>query len=166
MRYQTYVAAVAVMAIGLVAAGCSGSPNSNTATSTTASQTITASVSQATTTTGAGPNLKSLMLTPVNTTRTDGPDSIHDNGIHLHFLVDGSPTDVMSAYKTALEGMNWSVSVVSSGGAGGGGGATFTGTSGNTYGVFSGGGYGGVTDVNACAWPSQPANPDCGHGNR
>jgi hypothetical protein len=166
MRYQTYVAAVAVMAIGLVAAGCSGSPNSNTATSTTASQTITASVSQATTTTGAGPNLKSLMPTPVNTTRTDGPDSIHDNGIHLHFLVDGSPTDVMSAYKTALEGMNWSVSVVSSGGAGGGGGATYTGTSGNTYGVFSGGGYGGVTDVNACAWPSQPANPDCGHGNR
>jgi hypothetical protein len=106
------------------------------------------------------------MPTPVNTTRTDGPDSIHDNGIHLHFLVDGSPTDVMSAYKTALEGMNWSVSVVSSGGAGGGGGATYTGTSGNTYGVFSGGGYGGVTDVNACAWPSQPANPDCGHGNR
>jgi len=97
------------------------------------------------------------------TTRTDGPDSIHDNGIHLHFLVNGSPTDVMSAYKTALEGMSWSVSVLS---WGGGGGATFTGSSGNTYGVFSGGGYGSVTDVNACAWPSQPANPDCGHGNR
>jgi hypothetical protein len=166
MRYQTHVAAVAVMAIGLVAAGCSSSPNSNTATSTTASQTITASVSQATTTTGAGPNLKSLIPTPVNTTRTDGPDSIHDNGIHPHFLVNGSPTDVTSAYKTALEGMSWSVSVLSLGGAGGGGGATFTGTSGNIYGVFSGGGYGGVTDVNACAWPSQPANPDCGHGNR
>jgi hypothetical protein len=97
--------------------------------------------------------LKSLIPTPVNTTRTDGPDLIHDNGIHLHFLVNGSPTDVMSAYKTALQGMSWSVTVQSSGGGGGGGG------------VFSGGGYGGVTDVNACAWPSQPANPDCGHGN-
>jgi len=39
-------------------------------------------------------------------------------------------------------------------------------TAGNTYGVFSGGGYGGMTDVDACVWPSQPANPDCGHGNR
>jgi hypothetical protein len=74
----------------------------------------------------------------VNTTRTDGPDSIHDNGIHLHFLVNGSPTDVMSADKTALEGISWSVSVLSLGGAGGGGGATFTGSSGNTDGVFSG----------------------------
>jgi hypothetical protein len=54
--------------------------------STTASQTITASVSQATTTAGADTNLKSLIPTPANTARTDGPDSIHDNGIHLHFL--------------------------------------------------------------------------------
>jgi hypothetical protein len=72
----------------------------------------------------------------------------------------------MSAYKTALEGMSWSVTVLSSGGGGGGGGATYTGSNGNTYGVFTGGGSGGTTDVNACAWPSQPANPDCGHGNR
>lgn len=121
MRYQTYVPAAAAMAIGLVATGCSSSPNSSTATSPTASQTITASVSQATTTAGAGTNLKSLIPTPVNTTRTDGPDAIHDKGIHLHFLVNGSPTDVMSAYKTVLEGMSWSVTVQSSGGGGGGG---------------------------------------------
>jgi hypothetical protein len=70
---------------------------------------------------------------------------------------------VMSSYKTALEGMSWSVTVQSSGGGGGGGGATYTGTNGSSYGVFSGGGYGGTTDVDACAWPSQPANPNCGH---
>ena len=166
MRYQTYVAAAAAMAIGLVAAGCGGSPNSSTATSTTASQTITASVSQATTTASTGGGLKSLIPTPANATRTDGPDSIHDNGIHLHFLVNGSPSDVMSVYKAALEGMRWSVSVQSSGGGGGGGGATFTGINGNAYGVFTGGGYGSTTDVDACAWPSQPANTDCGRGNR
>jgi hypothetical protein len=166
MRHQTYVAAAATMAIGLVAAGCGGSPNSSTATSTTASQTITASVSQATTTAAAGTDLKSLIPTPVNATRTDGPDSIHDNGIHLHFLVNGSPTDVMSAYKTAIQGKSWSLIVDSSSGGGAGGGATYTASNGNAFGVFTGGGYGGTTDIDACAWPSRPANTDCGHGDR
>jgi hypothetical protein len=69
----------------------------------------------------------------------------------------------MAGYKTALEGASWVVTVESSGGSGGGGGATYTGTNGNTYGVFSGGGYGGSTDVDACAWPTKPANPNCGH---
>ena len=166
MRYQTYVAATAAMATGLFAAGCVSSPNSGTATSTTASQTITASVSQATTTSGPGTDLKSLIPTPANTTRTDGPDQIHDNGIHLHFLVTGSPTDVMNAYKAAIQGKSWSLTVDSSSGGGGGGGATYTARNGNNFGLFTGGGYGGMTDVDACAWPSQPANTDCGHGNR
>jgi hypothetical protein len=69
----------------------------------------------------------------------------------------------MAGYKTALEGASWAVTVESSGGSGAGGGATYTGTNGNTYGVFSGGGYGGTTDVDACAWPAKPANPNCGH---
>jgi hypothetical protein len=166
MRYRTYVAAAAAIAIGLVAAGCGGSPNSSTATSTTASQTITASVSQATTTAGAGTDLKSLIPTPVNTTRTDGPDSLHDNGIHLHFLVNGAPTDLMSAYKTAIQGRSWSLIVDSPSGGGGGGGATYTASNGNAFGVFTGGGYGGTTDIDACAWPSRPANTDCGHSDR
>lgn len=166
MSYQTCAAAAAAMAIGLAAAGCSSSPNSSTATSTTASQTISASVSQATTTSSTGTDLKSLIPTPANTNRTDGPDSIHDNGIHLHFFVNGSPTDVMSAYKTALQGKSWSVIVDTSGGGGGGGGATYTASNGNAFGVFTGGGYGGTTDVDACAWPSQPTHPDCGRGNR
>ena len=46
------------------------------------------------------------------------------------------------------------------------GGATYTGTRGDTYGVFSGGGSASTTDVSACAWPSKPSNPNCGGGNR
>jgi hypothetical protein len=123
-------------------------------------------VSQATATTiaGADTDLQSLIPAPANTQRTDGPDSIHDNGIHLHFLVNGSPNDVMNAYKPALQGKGWSVTVQSSGG--GGGGTTYTGTNGNAYGVFTGGGYGSTTDVEACAWPVRPSNTDCGRGNR
>jgi hypothetical protein len=163
MHHNIYVAAAAV--VGLVASACSSSPNSGTSTTTTGTptKTITTSVSQATTTTNVPTDLRSLIPTPANTNRTDGPDSIHDGGIHLRFLVNGAPTDVMNAYKGALEGASWSVTVQSSGGGAGGGGATYTGTDGNSYGVFSGGGYGSTTDLDACAWPAKPANPDCGH---
>jgi hypothetical protein len=84
----------------------------------------------------------------------------------MHFPVNGSPTEVMDAYKTALEGKGWSLTVANSGGGGGGGGgATYTGTNGNAHGVFTGGGYGGTTDVDACAWPLKPANTNCGDHN-
>jgi hypothetical protein len=106
-----------------------------------------------------------LVPTPANSQRTDGPDAIHDNGIHTHFLVNGSPGDVINAYKTALEGKGWSVTVENSSGGNGGGGATYTGKNGDAYGVFTGGGYGSTTDVNACAWPSRPSNTDCAQGN-
>lgn len=164
MKHAYYVRIAAVAALGLLAA-CGNSPNSGTSTTTTGTptKTFTTTVSQATTTANTGADLRSLIPTPAGTTRTDGPDAIHDNGIHLHFLVNGSPTDVMNAYKTALEGARWSVTVVSSGGGGQGGGATYTAINGASYGVFSGGGVGATTDVNACAWPTQPANPDCGH---
>jgi hypothetical protein len=100
--------------------------------------------------------------TPANIQRTDGPDSIPDNGIHMHFLVNGSSTDVLDAYKTALEGKGWAVTVVSAGGWVGAGGATHTGTQSHAYGVFSGGGSAITADVSVCAWPSKPANPNCG----
>ncbi len=165
MRQQPFVVAAVAMTIGVVAAACSSSPNPGTAsgTSTASAKTVTTTVSQATTTSNAPTDLRSLIPTPANTARTDGPDTIADNGIHLHFLVNGSPSDAMGGYKTALEGASWAVTVVSSGGGGEGGGATYTGTNGNAYGVFSGGGYGGTTDIDACAWPAKPANPDCGH---
>jgi hypothetical protein len=150
MSRNTYGLVAAAMAIGLVASACNSSPNSATTTT-----------SQATAT-----QLQSLIPTPANTQRTDGPTSIPDNGIHMHFLVNGSATDVLDAYKTALEGKRWAVTVVASGGWGGAGGATYTGTQGDTYGVFSGGGSGSTTDVSACAWPSKPANPNCGGGIR
>ena len=110
--------------------------------------------------------LQSLIPTPANAQRTDDPDSIPDSGIHLHFLVNGSSTDAMDAYKTALQGKGWTVTVVSSGGWQGAGGATYTAPQGDTYGVFSGGGSGSTTDVSACAWPSKPSNPNCGGGNK
>jgi hypothetical protein len=163
VRHHSKVAAAA-LAVGLVSSACGSAPNSGTASGTGAtSKTVTASVSQATTTSNANPDLRSLIPTPAGTQRTDGPESIPDNGIHLHFLVNGSSNDVMAGYKTALENASWAVTVVSSGGGSGGGGATYTGTNGSTYGVFSGGGYGGTADIDACAWPAKPANPNCGH---
>lgn len=139
MSRNTFAVAAVAIAIGLVASACGSSPSS-----------------------AAPAQLKSLIPTPANTQRTDGPDSIPDNGIHMHFLVNGGGSDVLGAYKTALEAKGWAVTVVSSGGWGPSGGATYTGTQGNTYGVFGGGGNGGTTDVSACAWPSKPANPNCG----
>ena len=117
---------------------------------------------------GGGPasQLQSLMPAPANTQLTDGPASIPDDGIHMHFLVNGSATDILAAYKTALEHKGWAVTVVSSEGWEGAGSATYTATRGMTYGVFTGGGAGSKTDLNACAWPSQPSNPNCGGGNR
>lgn len=161
MKHQTGVAAAAALVIGLVAAACSSSTNSGTGT--TSAKAVTTTVSQATTTSSAPTDLRSLIPTPSNTQRTDGPDPIADNGIHLHFLVNGSPSDAMAGYKSALEGASWVVTVVRSGGGQGGGGSTYTGTNANSYGVFSGGGYGATTDIDACAWPAKPANPDCGH---
>jgi hypothetical protein len=153
MSRNTYALAAAAMAIGLVASGCSNSTDSATKST---SSTSAASATQ----------LQSLIPAPANSQRTDGPDSIPNSGIHLHFVVNGSSTDVMSAYKTALEGKGWAVTVVSSGGWQGAGGATYTTTQGDTYGVFSGGGSESTTDVSACAWPSKPANPNCGGGSK
>jgi len=166
VRHRIHVLAAAATAIGLVAA-CSGSHNASTATapSATSRNKTTTTASPATTTTSANTDLQSLIPAPANTQRTDGPGSIHDNGIHMHFMVNGSPTDVMDAYKTALEGKNWSLTVASSGGGGGGGGATYTGTNGAAYGVFTGGGYGDTTDVEACVWPSKPSTTHCAQGH-
>jgi len=166
MRHHTRLTAAAI-AVGLVATACSGSHNSGTAsttstTSATTSATTTSGAATTTTSASASSDLQRLIPTPANTEKTDGPDSLHDNGIRMHFLVNGSPTDVMPAYKTSLEGMSWTVTVENSSNGGGGGGATYTGTNGNAYGVFSGGGYHGTTDVHACVWPAKPSNTDCG----
>jgi hypothetical protein len=150
MSRNTYALVAAAIAIGLVASACSSSPGSTTKTTSPATAT----------------QLQSLIPTPANAQRTDGPDAIPDNGIHLHFVVNGSSTDVLDAYKTALQGKGWVVTVVSSGGWVGAGGATYTATQGDTYGVFGGGGSATTADVSACAWPSKPVNPNCGGGVR
>jgi hypothetical protein len=150
MSRNTYALVAAAAAIALTAPACSSSPNSTTKTSSPAS----------------AAQLQSLIPTPSNTQRTDGPDSIPDSGIHLHFVVNELSTDVLDAYRTVLEGKGWVVTVVSSGGWAGAGGATYTATQGDTYGVFSGGGSASTVDVSACAWPSKPTNPNCGGGSR
>jgi galactitol-specific phosphotransferase system IIB component len=167
------VLSVALFSVGLVAAACGGSPGSSTTVTETVPASTTSTTVAATTTTAtpsapattASADLQSLIATPANSQRTDGPEPIQESGIHLHFLVNGAPLEVMDAYKTALEGKGWSLTVERSGGGGGGGGATYTGTNGGSYGVFVGGGYGGTTDVNSCAWPSKPSKTNCGRDN-
>ncbi len=163
-----------LLAVGLATAACGGSGDSGSTTVTeTVSASTTSTTAAATTTTSAAPatpanadaDLQSLIPTPADNQRTDGPDGIQENGVHKHFLVNGSPGAVMDAYKTALEGAGWTVVVENSGGGGGGGGATYTGTNGDAYGVFVGGGYANTTDVNSCAWPAKPSDTNCGSNN-
>ncbi|GJF08097.1 hypothetical protein NGTWS1803_11170 [Mycolicibacterium cyprinidarum] len=172
MRSNTYVLATAAMAIGLIAAGCGSSSDSKTTTETktvTVSPTETATTGATTrseqptptTTSNAGTDLQSLIPTPADTRETDGPDSIWENGVHMHFQVDGAPVATMDAYQTDLEAKGWSVTVRNSGGGGRGGGATFTGTNNDAYGVFTGGGHGTRTHIEACVWPTEPSNTDC-----
>jgi hypothetical protein len=111
-----------------------------------------------TATANASTDLQSLVPTPANTQRTDGPGSIREGGISEHFLVNGAPADVMNSYKAALQGQGWNLTVANSRGSG----ATFTGTNGAAYGVFTGGGHGTTTDIQACAWPAMPSNTHCG----
>lgn len=111
-----------------------------------------------TATANASTDLQSLIPTPANTQHTDGPNSIRESGINEHFLVNGAPGDVMNSYKSALEGQGWNVTVANTGR----GGATFTATNGDAYGVFTGGGHGATTDIQACTWPTKPSNTHCG----
>lgn len=159
MRLDVCAAAALAVAVGLTAAACSNSDSATTATSSSASATSGTPVDSA--------QLPSLIPTPAGSQTTKGPDGIPDNGIHLHFQVNGAPNDVLSAYKAALESKGWAVNtIVTSGGGGGGGGATYTGTNGSAYGVFDGGGFNTTTFLDVCTWPAKPANPNCTRGDR
>ena len=172
MRSNAYALATAAMAVGLIAAGCSSSSDSRTATETktvTVSPAETATIDATTSTeqpapttaASAGTDLQSLIPTPVDTQRTDGPKSVQESGVQMHFAVNGAPEATMDSYKTDLEAKGWSVTVRTAGGGSGGGGAAYTGTNNDAYGVFSGGGYGSTTDIEACVWPTKPSNTDC-----
>jgi len=67
----------------------------------------------------------------------------------------------MNTYKSTLESRGWTLTLQKSGGSHGGG-ATLVGTNGTAYGIFTGGGYGHTTDISACAWPTKPADTNCG----
>lgn len=169
MRSNTLVTAVVALSVGLLAGGCGGSSDSGTTTETvtvsageTATTGATPGPEQPAPSTAASADLPSLVPTPTDTQQTDGPDSIRENGVHMHFQVNGAPGATMDSYKTALENKGWSVTVRNAGGGGRGGGATYTGTNNDAYGVFTGGGYGSTTDIDACVWPTKPSKTDCG----
>ncbi|MEZ0051525.1 hypothetical protein ABIA30_002533 [Mycobacterium sp. MAA66] len=165
MRRTTLFGAGAVIAVSLIASGCSHPADSGSTPS--GSSATSAPSPSAPAAAGGAAQLQSLVPTPVGTQRTDGPDPVADNGIHLHFAVGGAPAEVMDAYKAALQAKGWSLTTIVSsvGGPGGGGGATYTGTHGDNYAVFDGGGWSDGTHVNVCAWPAKPAEPNCSRSN-
>ena len=175
MNRNTTAVAVALVALGLSVSACNSSSPGNQATSATSSTTTgsaAATTGGATTTAGSptttvanGGQLPSLIPTPANNQQTKGPDNIDNNGIHMHYQVNGAPTDVMNAFKSALEGKGWALSTIVSSAGAGGGGATYTGTNGAAFGVFDGGGFNTTTYIDVCAWPSKPANPNCSRGD-
>jgi len=163
-------AMTAVLAVAVTLSGCTKTTESPVASSTAAS---TAASSQSA---PAAVDLQSMVPTPAGTTVSKGPDSIGDNGIHLHYEVTGAPGEVMASYKKALEGKGWEVTTVEASDNGGGGsgsgsaisgsGATYTGTNGAAYGVFDGGGPSAMTYIDVCTWAAKPANPNCNRGGR
>ncbi|WP_029108643.1 hypothetical protein [Mycobacterium sp. URHD0025] len=161
MTNRTATCFIGALAIGLAATACSPVTEKAAATTTTAPPTTVT-----TTTAASGEALVSLLPTPADVQQTKGPDGIADGGIHLHYQVNGSPNDVMNAYKNALQGKGWALTTIITSSGGGGGGATYTGTHGDAYGVFDGGGYASTTYIDICAWPAKPANPDCSRGDR
>jgi hypothetical protein len=154
--------AAAAVAFGLTTSACNSASESAAQPTTPAA--TTTSVSAA-----APPSvdLPSLIPTPADTQQTKGPNQIADNGIHMFYQVNGAPNDVLNAYKSALEGKGWQVTtIVTSAGGSSGGGATYTGTHGDAYGVFDGGGFNTSTFIDVCTWPSKPANPNCSRSER
>lgn len=161
MTKRTTTCLVGAVAIGLAATACSPVTEKAEATTTTAPAATTA-----TTAAGGGEALTSLLPTPADVQQSKGPDDIADGGIHLHYQVNGAPVDAMNAYKSALQDKGWALTTIITSGGGGGGGATYTGTHGDAYGVFDGGGYADTTYIDVCTWPAKPANPNCSRSDR
>lgn len=158
MRLDVCAVAALVAVVGLTGTACSNSDSTTAATSSSASATSAAPVNNG--------QPASLVPAPANSQSTKGPDAIADNGIHLHYQVNGAPAEVMAAYKAALESKGWAVTTVVTSTDSHGGGATYTGTNGNAYGVFDGGGFNTTTYIDVCTWPAKPANPNCARGDR
>jgi len=154
MKRGVRAAAALALAVAFTGTACSNSDSDKSGTG-----------AASTTTTSAAPvaadKLPSLVPTPENSKGAPSPENIGDNGIHLHFEVNGSPKAVMDGYKAALTDKGWAVTTIVTSISEGGGGATYTGTNGAAYGVFDGGGFNTTTFVNVCVWPTKPADPNC-----
>lgn len=125
MPKHTTTCLIGAMAIGLAATACSPVTEKAEATTTTAPAATTTTTTSTATSDGAA--VAPLLPTPADVQQSRGPDEIADGGIHLHYQVNGSPTEVMTAYKNALQSKGWTVTTIITSGGGGGGGATYTG---------------------------------------
>lgn len=153
---RPYVVAAVVLTAGLTASGCAKSAEAPSAAT---------SVTGAAQAPAAAKDLALLLPTPANAGSTKGPDSLADNGIHMYYQVNGVPGDVMSAYRSALEGKGWKVTTIASSGGEGGGGATYAAAHGDAFAVVDGGGYQKSTYIDVCAWAAKPEEPNCKRGS-
>lgn len=161
MSCTKLVSATAILTAGLLASACSGASEPVAAPSESSTAGTTSAAAAPTSSASANGELESLIPTPASSARVDGPDPIQENGIQKHFLVTAPPLDAMDAYKMQLEGEGWTLTAGDSGGGNGGGGAYYSGTKGEAFGVFTGGGYENTTDIRSCVWASKPADPSC-----
>jgi hypothetical protein len=96
-------------------------------------------------------------------------DAIHEGGRHFFFNSTNSPANVVSGYEALLIEAGWEI--LESGGGGDpfgffGGGAGLTATDGTRVLKLNAGGPTGQTFVDACVWPTAPANNYCGQNNQ
>jgi hypothetical protein len=115
---------------------------------------------------GAGGDLLAGVPEPANAV-FKAEDAIQEGGRHFFYTSGASPSDVVGAYQSALEAAGWNI--ISSGGGGDpfgfGGGAGLTASDGTRYLKFNAGGPAGQTFIDACVWPAQPSNDNCGQNN-
>jgi predicted RNA-binding protein with PUA-like domain len=116
---------------------------------------------------GAGGDLLAGVPEPANAA-FQSENAIQEGGRHFFYTSSAGPGDVVGAYENALQAVGWDIK--SSGGGGDpfglfGGGAGLTATDGSRYLTFNAGGPPGSTFIDACIWPSQPSDNNCGQNN-
>ena len=88
-------------------------------------------------------------------------DSIQEGGRHFFFTSEYGPSSIVGAYERALENAGWKI--LSSGGDPFGlFGAGLSASDGTRYISLNAGGPAGSTFVDACIWPAQPSDTNCG----
>ena len=92
-------------------------------------------------------------------------DTIQEGGRHFYYTSSAAPAGIVSDYQKALEAAGWEI--LSSGGGGDpfglfASGAGLTATDGTRHLKFGAGGPTGQSHIDACIWPTEPSDDDCG----